>query len=312
MDLSILLGEKIIGLALMGGVGYIIVKMGLLRAADSRPLSTVNIFILMPCMLVNAFQIDYTGSMIKGLALGVVVSIAIHIIMILLVYLIRKPLNLNSVEQASVIYSNAGNLVIPLVQSVLGPKWVLYTCPYIVVQAFFVWTHGKAMICHENKFDIKKVLLNPNIIAIFVGIILFFTRIKLPMIIGDVVTGFGNVVGPISMLVIGMLMGEVDIKWLFTRKRPYFVSFIRLIFLPLAVIVLMKISGIAMLHPEADQILMIVLMSAMAPIATMVTQIAQVYGGDATYAGALNVMSVLFCIVTMPAMLLFYTWLMAL
>ena len=43
-----------------------------------------------------------------------------------------------------------------------------------------------------------------------------------------------------------------------------------------------------------------VLLATAAPAAAMVTQLAQLYNKDVKYASVINVMSVIFCIVTMP------------
>ena len=42
------------------------------------------------------------------------------------------------------------------------------------------------------------------------------------------------------------------------------------------------------------------------------TQLAQIYGKDSRYASVINVMSVIFCIITMPVMVLSYEMLIAL
>lgn len=60
------------------------------------------------------------------------------------------------------------------------------------------------------------------------------------------------------------------------------------------------------MHKEAEYILLIVLLATSAPAAVMVTQLAQIYGQDAKYASVINVMSVLFSIVTMPLITLLY------
>ena len=45
---------------------------------------------------------------------------------------------------------------------------------------------------------------------------------------------------------------------------------------------------------------------------SMITQLAQIYGKDSRYASVINVMSVIFCIITMPVMVLSYEMLIAL
>ena len=131
-------------------------------------------------------------------------------------------------------------------------------------------------------------------------------EIRLPVIVNECISGFGDMIGPASMMVVGMIIGNVDLKWVFCQKRPYFICFLRLIFFPMIIILIFACSGIRSLHPDAEYILMIVILAASAPAAVMVTQLAQIHDRDAVYASVINVMSVIFCIVTMPLMLLFY------
>ena len=112
-------------------------------------------------------------------------------------------------------------------------------------------------------------------------------------------------ISPASMMVIGMVIGDVDLKWVFRQKRPYLICLLRLIVFPLIAVVAfagLERSGI---HPDAEYILMIVLIATSAPAA-------QIYGKDSRYASVINVMSVIFCIITMPVMVLSYEMLIAL
>lgn len=51
---------------------------------------------------------------------------------------------------------------------------------------------------------------------------------------------------------------------------------------------------------------MIILLASAAPAGAMITQLAQIYNRDSKYASVINVMSVIFCIITMPLMTLLY------
>ena len=84
------------------------------------------------------------------------------------------------------------------------------------------------------------------------------------------------------------------------------VAFLRLIALPLVVLCIFKYSGLAALVPDGQSILMISLLAASAPAASNVTQMAQVYGHEGDYASAINVITTLLCIGTMPLMVFLY------
>ena len=44
-------------------------------------------------------------------------------------------------------------------------------------------------------------------------------------------------ISPASMMVIGMVIGDVDLKWVFRQKRPYLICLLRLIVFPLIAVV---------------------------------------------------------------------------
>lgn len=202
--------------------------------------------------------------------------------------------------------------MIPLVGAVLGEEWVFYTTAFILVQTVLMWTHGVKLIGQEKELNIREILCNPNVIAMIIGIALFALEIRLPTVVDSCVSGFGDMISPASMMVIGMVIGDVDLKWVFRQKRPYLICLLRLIVFPLIAVVAfagLERSGI---HPDAEYILMIVLIATSAPAAAMITQLAQIYGKDSRYASVINVMTVIFCIITMPVMVLSYEMLIAL
>lgn len=312
MEISILLAEQILAMFLTMAVGFGVVRAGLFKTEDSRIISNMVAYICNPCVVVHSFQIELTDDKIKGLMIAIGLSVVVHMVLIIGSEILSFIFHFNSIEKASIIYTNAGYLVIPLVGAVLGEEWVFYTTAFILVQTVLMWTHGVKLIGQEKELNIRKILCNPNVIAMIIGIALFALEIRLPTVVDSCVSGFGDMISPASMMVIGMVIGDVDLKWVFRQKRPYLICLLRLIVFPLIAVVAfagLERSGI---HPDAEYILMIVLIATSAPAAAMITQLAQIYGKDSRYASVINVMSVIFCIITMPVMVLSYEMLIAL
>lgn len=307
MELSILLAEQIIALFLMVILGFLLVKIHLLKVDDSDVLSKLVVFVFSPCVLIQSFtHTHFSISTLSGLLLAIFGAAIVHVIYIALSKLGERFLGLNNIEKASLIYSNAGNLIIPLVSATLGDEWVFYSCAYIIVSTFLFWSHGKSVICEETKIELKKVITNPNILAIILGLIFFLTGFRLPSILDSCTASLGNMIGPASMLVIGMVIAEMDLKRIFTNRRAYMVCFGRLVLYPLITILVFCFSGILTLHEQASHILLVTLLAASAPCAANVTQIAQIYHKNAVYASSINVITVVFCMITMPIMTAIY------
>lgn len=306
MHISLLLMNQIIQLFIMILMGFIIVKANLLKAEDSKILSVIVLYLVIPCVIINAFQVDYTPQTVKGLLIALAGSVMTQVILLIVVSILGRVFHLNEVEVASIYYSNSGNLIVPIVTFILGKEWVLYGCVFMSVQLVFIWTHCKKIISRESTYDWRKIVLNINMISIAIGIVLFLTRIHLPAIINNTLSAIGSMIGPASMIVTGMLFAGMDFKQIFANKRVYFVSFFRLIIVPVIALFLIKCSQLSKFSSNGNKLMMIVFLAIITPSASTVTQMCQVYGNDSQYASAINVVTTLLAIVTMPLMVMLF------
>ncbi|PJI06972.1 MULTISPECIES: AEC family transporter [Clostridium] len=304
--ISLLLIRKIVQLFFIMLLGYILVKLKVVKSEESVVLSKLSLYLITPCVIINAFQVDFKNDVRQGLLLALIVSVIIHILLIIIAYLIKNIFKLEEVEIASIIYSNAGNLIIPIVTSVLGAKWVIYSSAFISVQLVFLWTHCKVMFSKEEKLYIRKIILNVNMLSIFCGVFLLISGVRLPGIIHEAMSSVGDMIGPVAMLVTGMIIAGMPFKQFFVHKKIYLVTFFRMIFCPAVIIMLLKFSNAASLVHNGKEILLITFLATATPAASTVTQFAQIYNKDAEYAGAINIMTTILCIVTMPVFVTLY------
>lgn len=304
--MSLLLTKQIAELFIMILLGFILVKSSLLTKQDSKVLSTVALYIINPCVIINAFQVQYSQDVKNGIILSFLAAIIVHIIYIVGARMLGKVYTLNGVEKATIIYTNAGNLIIPLVQALLGKEWVVYTTGYILVSTIFIWTHGRMLICEETGFNVKELLKNVNVVASIIGILMFALKIQLPSLITETMDSMSATIAPISMIVAGMLIAGMDVKDCLKNKRLYSITFLKMIVFPLLAVCLLKFSSLSSMAKNGDMILLISLLASVAPTAASVTQIAQIYDADSEYASAYYFITTLLCILTMPIFVWFY------
>lgn len=298
MQIAMLILNQMLKLFIILLLGWGVVKLKLLKSGDSKVLSTIAVYLVTPCVIINAFQIDSTPEAAQGLLLAFGAAVCSQLIFLTLISTAGKKFPV--VERASIMYSNAANMIIPIVQAVLGAEWVLYTSAYIAVQIVLLWTHGRNMLSGEKGFSWKKIFTNANIISMFIGIFLFAFDLKLPALAADTMNSISAMVGPMGMLILGMLMADLNLKDVLKNKRIYLISATRLLFCPLLVLLLIKISGAYTLMADAATILFIPFLASCAPPAVNITQLAQVYGEDAKHASAINVFSICMCLFTTP------------
>lgn len=298
---------KIISMFLMVIIGFSMVKVGVVSIKDTKPLNTVCLYAVMPCCILNGFMVELTDDRVAGLIITFIAALLINGFYIIFAKIVGKALGLSATERGALIYPNAGNLVVPLVISVLGPEWVFYTCGFMLVQTTLLFTHGVILLGGSGEnVNLKKIFMNPNMIAAMTGMILFFARIKLPLPLTDMISSMGSMIGPISMVIIGMNLSAVDIVAVLKDGRNYLIAFLRLIVMPVIVIAGLWASRITFINPMAKEALFITLLASSGPVAATVVLLADQYADDGVRASALNVLTLLFCIVTIPLMTLIY------
>lgn len=309
MELSILLVEQLAVLLLIGVAGYISIKTGVIKAEDCGVLSSLILYIIIPCVIVKSFQIELTAERIHGVVVLLIFAILVHLLWIGVTWLLSRTGKLSTIAQGTLIYSNSGNMIIPLVTALFGEEYVFYACIFNAVQTVFLWTHCASLIQEKREKNIRKIFCNPLMISIGIGLMLLLFHIKLPLIINDTLGSLGGTVGPVSMLVIGMLTAQTDLKKVFLNKNAYLVGLGRLVAYPLLVMGCLFLSGYLLHYPEEKTYFEIAMLAVAAPPATMVSQIAIVYKKDAVLAGVYNVIGVIACILTMPLMIRLFEYL---
>ena len=235
---------------LMAAVGFTLVKFKLLKQEDSRVISILLVYVLQPCLIARAFQIDLT-----------------ILLSMLLARLFMKPIDLDAVDRSTIIYANVGNLLLPLVSMALGDEMVFYCSSFQIPFNLLLWTHGYSIIKGDKTVNLKKLLANPNLIALYIGIILLVTRTTVPSVIDAAAKGFNDMVAASSMLLVGMVIAGIDIKTVFTYKKAYLISFGRLLVIPILSMLILFATGFLTRHPELRPVFMVVILGAGAPSA---------------------------------------------
>lgn len=108
------------------------------------------------------------------------------------------------------------------------------------------------------------------------------------------------------MLIVGMLLADITPEVLRGYRQIWKPVLLRLVVLPVILVTIMKYSGLAALAPHGETLILISLLSAIAPSANAVTQFSQIFGRDARYSGLINIVTMLLCIVTIPLLAAYY------
>jgi predicted permease len=220
--------------------------------------------------------------------------------------LLRKPFRLDPVDMCTLMFANVGNLVLPVIAMMLGSEMTFYCAGFQMPFNLFTWIYGYMLMSGRRDVPVRKIVFNPNLIALFLGFIFLLTGLKMPAVIDTAMEGLQNMVAGASMMLVGVVIAGSDLKEIFANKRAYLISAGRLIVIPILTILILFATGFLSRHPQYSQVLMVIMIAAAAPSASSVVQLSVLTGRDAPRAGAYNVMTTLLCVLTMPLIIYIY------
>lgn len=291
---------QVIMIFLLMGVGVLSNKLHFVHAETAQDITKILIFIVSPCVIFKAFNRPFSSSSALALLLSfgcIVILFILSIVAARLVFHKRTEANADRKRmlEFGAVYSNCGFMGVPLLQAILGTQGIFYGTPYFAVFNLFCWTHGISL--YEGRPDrgtVRKVLCNPNIIAIAAGLAVFLFSIKLPPLVTQGIGYLYDLNTPLSMIVIGNSLASLHPRTLFTDKSIWPGALMRNLAIPLATLALLRFSGL----PQT--VWMATLLLSACPVAGYCVLFAGVNAKDTVFPTKLVALSTLLSIVTIP------------
>jgi predicted permease len=291
----ILIKQILVMLAMMS-IGVILFKLGQLDEKGVGQLSNLALYVATPCVVIRALAIPFDAEKIST---GVLVMLFFLIIFAVSVVIGRFGCGkADRVGTFAVVFSNSGFVGIPLIQGILGEEYVFYVTMTMVVGTITFWTYGVLLMSGDkNEVSVKKILTNPNLIAVVVGMILFFTIDELPYVILQTLNGMANMNTGLGMVILGATLGASNVGLMVTDTRLYKAIALRLVVVPLVCI------PILLLMPVPFEVRMVMMIIAAAPAASATSMLALKYGADYSYGTGLSIGTTIVSMLTMPLVL---------
>ncbi|VDG20029.1 malate transport protein (putative) [Lactobacillus plantarum JDM1] [Lactiplantibacillus mudanjiangensis] len=299
MNLTQLTSQIILMFVLML-VGLMINKLGFMHAQTSTDLTNILLYVVSPCLIIKAFEQTFSTTRLQTLGRVMLGIIIIYVLMIVITQLAFKRVkdpNLRRIMRYGSVYSNAGFMGIPLTSSLFGSTGVFFAVASLAAFNIFSWTHGITLFTGQQgrrRDNLKQIILNPNIIAIVLGLILFVTALPVPTLANRAITTVSSINTPLSMIVIGNSLADVKFNRETLDKRLWWVLLLRNLMFPYLAIVILQLLGLT-----GVPLFTTVLMMA-CPVAGIVVLFTLKVHGEPGPAVAIMSLSTILSIVTIP------------
>lgn len=313
----------VVFLLLLAVPGFIFAKIKMFPKTASGTLSVIVLYGCQPVLIITSFQgCAYDPKIAVNMLLVAGIATLAHLLMFGLVKLLffkwEKDDKVKIVKYLSV-FSNCGFMGLPFLQSLfteasLQAELVIYCAVVLAVFNILNWTFGVYILTGEKKnISVKKVLLNPVIIAVILSLALFFAMQK-PLIelaaagtvgykiltkLMNALQFLSNMVTPLSMFVIGIRLANIDFKQLLTDKWAYIATGVKLVAMSFITMFLVAFL------PIASTIKYTIFFLLSMPSATSGAMMAVQFDKDSDFASIGVVLSTICSIATLPLLYLF-------
>ena len=191
----LLVMKQLITMLLIVLSGFIFAKCFKVGDKEQKFLSKMLLYFINPCLVVSSFNLEFDALKLKQLGFVAAISLIVHGLMILVGLLFTLSKNeakrdLNILDRVGTAFTNCGFVGIPLIRGVFGDEGVFYLMGYLIIFNLLIWTYGYHQL--SGTINLKKIITNPNIIAVCIGLVIFCLPVTLPEFIAKPVSMIGD------------------------------------------------------------------------------------------------------------------------
>lgn len=289
--------NKILGLFLIMLIGVYGTKKEIITEEVNKGLRKILLEITLPLLIVNSFTFTFDDSMKKNVFMAFIYSAIFMLIGGIISYIFLIPLKSEKkkILHFANVFSNCGFIGFPLINSIYGAEGVVYTSIFNMIFTIALWTYGVMIFTNSiSKENIKKVFINPAVIAVYIGIIIMVFKITLPIFIIDTTKIVGDMTAPISMIIVGSILSKVKIQDIFKELSIYYGSLIKLIIIP-SILYLISL----LIKDRSNVINTLIILQGM-PAAAMTSILAADYNKEKEYSAIVVFVTTLLSMFTIP------------
>ena len=312
MEEFLIMLKNVTMLVFLAMPGFIIVKSKLLKNQDSNIVSKVVLYISVPFFIITStLNVDLTGSLaLKFLIIALLYSAGLFLLFFVSIIFLKKGNDklLRGLERFCVIFANNGFLGLPLAEAVFGQANLELISLIVVINVInniFLMILGGYMFSGDKKtISLKAVLTSPTLIAFVVGVALNLVKVK--SIFPEAYSYseyFKNIITPLSMTVLGMKFAGISISKIFSNKRVYYISLLKLVVLPCIIMAILVVVDIFI---SIDiNIIYAMFIGFATPTASLATSLADRYNVGEEESTLYVLGTTLFSVITLPVLYYF-------
>jgi len=264
---------------------------------SNKVFTDLLIYVTIPLLIVSSYQIEITQDRIKMAWQVFLFGLFVYMFMILFAFLISRRFKFDKrpIVQFSLIFSNCAFMGFPVIESLLGKEGVFLTSIFIIHFNVLLWTYGLMLFTGEKSLkSLIKVIKNPSIVAIFIGMLTFILQIRIPVQLSEAMDSIGSITITLSMVMIGSTIAGTPFIKVVKGADTYITSILRLLVVPVCIL------GFALLFNLPPMVISVCTILSGMPVAANTVLFSEKFEKDILTASKNVALSTILSIFTIP------------
>lgn len=289
---------QVLTLFLLMLCGLIAIKTKLM---DDKAMGMINTFLLnfaLVGLVISKMQQDASPELLMDLVWMFILSCAFMILggVVASRLFPREGHDRRAVLISLCTISNCAYMGYPVITAVMGAEALIYAVVFTAAFNLLSWTVCAYYFGGCEAMQPARLLRNPSLIAVIIGLVLFLTGLRLPKFVNDALDALGSTTTPLAMFVIGARLISLRPHHL-KDKNLLIACALRLVIIPLAVLLLH-------LTPLSTEMVNALYMCIAMPGAAMTAMQAELFSCDKELASRGVALSTALSLITIPVMLM--------
>lgn len=229
--------EQVFILFVFVAAGFTLGKCKVVKAEHSKILSSILVYVVLPCNVFKTFSSKFTVAYITGnypiVLTSTVLILVLSVAANLGARLFAKEKYERCIFEYSLLIPNYGYMGYALAEALLGEAGLVNFMTFALPASLYIYTVGFSKLTKRG-LSLKK-LCNPVIIATALGIAAGLSGISVPGAVSDILSKSSGCMAPVSMLLTGIVLSELPLKRIINNKKIYPLAAMRLVVIPLVV-----------------------------------------------------------------------------
>ncbi|MBP2146524.1 putative permease [Methanofollis sp. W23] len=235
--------DQILLLFLLVLAGYAARWLEVFDDETTSGLCSLLVKVTLPALIISSMMVPFSAERLTACGEMLVISVVFYAISLVVAWVVPRVLGSPETDLGVygflLMFSNTAFMGFPVIEAIFGKDALFYAAIFNLPFNLLVFSIGIIMLRwgasgERARLD-PKILFNPGIISVIIGLVLFVTSVRPPLPVEGALASLGSLTTPLSMIVVGAMLARVNPAEVFRGWRVYAVTGARLLLMPVVV-----------------------------------------------------------------------------